>query len=78
MLCHIPMLDVQTEATPLDDGTGLSGKVFSIFERALRRFKSDVSLWVEYIQAAKKLKARNLVPSLCARSVQFSPISFPQ
>ncbi|KAF5388845.1 hypothetical protein D9757_005662 [Collybiopsis confluens] len=34
---------------------------FHIFERALKRFKSDVGLWIEYIQVAKREHARSLL-----------------
>ncbi|EEB95156.1 hypothetical protein MPER_05922, partial [Moniliophthora perniciosa FA553] len=33
---------------------------FHIFERALKRFKSDVGLWIQYIQVAEKEGARSL------------------
>jgi U3 small nucleolar RNA-associated protein 6 len=40
---------------------------FQIFERALRRFKGDVALWVQYIHVAKREGARALVGRICAR-----------
>ncbi|KAE9408552.1 hypothetical protein BT96DRAFT_662460 [Gymnopus androsaceus JB14] len=46
---------------------------FHIFERALKRFKSDVGLWIEYIQVAKKEGARSLVGRITARALQLHP-----
>ncbi|KAF8160946.1 U3 small nucleolar RNA-associated protein 6-domain-containing protein [Crassisporium funariophilum] len=46
---------------------------FHIFERAVRKFKSDVGLWVQYIQVAKKEGARALVGRITARSLQLHP-----
>lgn len=44
---------------------------FQIFERALKKFKSDVGLWIQYIQVAKREGARSLVGRITARLVQF-------
>lgn len=41
---------------------------FQIFERALKKFKGDVGLWIQYIQLAKKEGARALVGRITARS----------
>ncbi|KAJ4468301.1 U3 small nucleolar RNA-associated protein 6-domain-containing protein [Lentinula aciculospora] len=46
---------------------------FHIFERALKRFKSDVGLWIEYIQIAQKEGARSLVGRITARALQLHP-----
>ncbi|KAL5485402.1 UTP6 [Sanghuangporus weigelae] len=48
---------------------------FQIFERALKKFKDDVSLWVQYIQAAQRAKARALVSRICGRALQLHPNS---
>ena len=40
---------------------------FHIFERALKKFKGDVALWIQYIQVAKKEGARTLVGRITAR-----------
>ena len=40
---------------------------FHIFERALKKFKGDVGLWIQYIQVAKKEGARTLVGRITAR-----------
>ncbi|RPD63879.1 hypothetical protein L227DRAFT_572320 [Lentinus tigrinus ALCF2SS1-6] len=46
---------------------------FQIFERALRKFKGDVGLWLQYIQVAKKERARALVGRITARALQLHP-----
>ncbi|CCM00065.1 uncharacterized protein FIBRA_02092 [Fibroporia radiculosa] len=46
---------------------------FHIFERALKKFKSDVGLWIQYIQVAKKEGARTLVGRITARALQLHP-----
>ncbi|XP_006460937.1 hypothetical protein AGABI2DRAFT_185273 [Agaricus bisporus var. bisporus H97] len=46
---------------------------FNIFERALKRFKNDVGLWVQYIQLAKREGARTLVGRITARALQLHP-----
>ena len=40
---------------------------FHIFERAVKKFKSDVGLWVQYIEVAKREKADALVGRIIAR-----------
>ena len=40
---------------------------FQIFERAVNKFKSDVDLWIQYIQVAKQEGARTLVGKIVAR-----------
>ncbi|CAE7083965.1 unnamed protein product [Rhizoctonia solani] len=50
---------------------------FFILERAVRKFKSDVSLWVQYIELAKSNNARSLVGKLCARALSLHPTSTP-
>ncbi|KAF8971048.1 U3 small nucleolar RNA-associated protein 6-domain-containing protein [Flammula alnicola] len=46
---------------------------FHIFERAVRKFKADVGLWVQYIQVAKREGARALVGRITARALQLHP-----
>lgn len=40
---------------------------FHIFERALKKFKDDVGLWIQYVEVAKREGARTLVGRVCAR-----------
>lgn len=44
---------------------------FQIFERALKKFKGDVGLWIQYVQVAKREGARALVGRITARYVPF-------
>ncbi|KAK2467824.1 hypothetical protein APHAL10511_000119 [Amanita phalloides] len=46
---------------------------FEIFERALKRFKADVDLWIEYIRVAQSAGARTLVGRVTARALQLHP-----
>ncbi|KAG8763574.1 U3 snoRNP protein [Ceratobasidium sp. 423] len=48
---------------------------FFILERAVRKFKSDVPLWVQYIELAKSNNARSLVGKLCSRALSLHPTS---
>ena len=40
---------------------------FQIFERATRKFRADVRLWVQYIDVAQRENARQLASRVCAR-----------
>ena len=42
-------------------------RVFQVFERAVKKFKGDVRLWMEYIRVAEKVGARSLVGKITAR-----------
>ncbi|KAJ7072541.1 U3 small nucleolar RNA-associated protein 6-domain-containing protein [Mycena amicta] len=46
---------------------------FHIFERALKRFKADVDLWIEYINVAKREGASTLVGRVVGRAIQLHP-----
>lgn len=56
--------------TPSVSDYALVRRQFHVFERALKKFKSDVGLWIQYIELAKKEEARSLVGRICARSVR--------
>lgn len=40
---------------------------FQIFERATRKFRADVRLWVQYIDVAQRENAKQLASRVCAR-----------
>lgn len=46
---------------------------YQIFERALRKFKDDLSLWLSYIRLASSAGSRALVGRLCARATTLHP-----
>ncbi|KAG8782083.1 U3 snoRNP protein [Ceratobasidium sp. 428] len=50
---------------------------FYVLERAVRKFKNDVSLWIHYIELAKSNRARALVGKLCSRALSSHPNSTP-
>lgn len=56
-------------STPSISDYALVRRQFHIFERALKKFKSDVGLWIQYIELAKKEGARSLVGRISARFV---------
>ena len=47
---------------------------FHIFERALKKFKSDVGLWIQYVEIAKREGARALVGRITARYTPDGPL----
>ena len=51
----------------------LTRRQFHIFERALQKFKSDVSLWLQYLRVAQREGARSLAGRIAARAVQLHP-----
>ena len=48
----------------------------AIFERALKKFKSDLGLWIEYIEHAKSHGANTLLGRIAARYESFLFHSF--
>jgi U3 small nucleolar RNA-associated protein 6 len=50
---------------------------FQILERALRKFKDDVGLWIQYINTAKREGARALVGRITARCAFSIPRYLP-
>ncbi|KAG8934477.1 U3 snoRNP protein [Tulasnella sp. 417] len=50
---------------------------FNVFERAVRRFKDDISLWVQFIEHARRERAVVLTGKLTARALQLHPASVP-
>ena len=51
----------------------LVGRQFRIYERAVRKFKEDVGLWVEYIEVARRAGARARAGRITARALQMHP-----
>ncbi|KAJ6497859.1 U3 small nucleolar RNA-associated protein 6-domain-containing protein [Mycena sanguinolenta] len=64
---------VSTQASISD--YALVRRQFHIFERALKKFKADVGLWVQYIELAKREGAYTLVGRVVARAIQMHPDS---
>ena len=46
---------------------GIVRRVIQIFERAVKKFKGDVGLWMEYIRVGEKVGAKVLVGKIIAR-----------
>lgn len=69
---RLDRLDLPKSKTTISD-YALVRRQFHIFERALRKFKADVGLWIQYIQVAKRAGARGLVGRVSARALQLHP-----
>ncbi|KAI6046054.1 U3 small nucleolar RNA-associated protein 6-domain-containing protein [Pisolithus marmoratus] len=69
---RLDRLDLPKSKTTISD-YALVRRQFHIFERALRKFKGDVGLWIQYIQVAKRVGARGLVGRVTARALQLHP-----
>lgn len=69
---RLDRLDLPKSKTTISD-YALVRRQFHIFERALRKFKADVGLWIQYIQVAKRTGARGLVGRITARALQLHP-----
>jgi U3 small nucleolar RNA-associated protein 6 len=68
----ITFFDHPTELPPSPSSVSeyaLVRRQFQIFERALKKFKADVGLWIQYVQLAKREGARALVGRITARWV---------
>ena len=61
------------KAPPSISDYALTRRQFQIFERALKKFKSDVSLWLEYLRVAQRAHAHALAGRIAARAVQLHP-----
>ncbi|KAG0706054.1 U3 small nucleolar RNA-associated protein 6-domain-containing protein [Suillus ampliporus] len=69
---RVERLKLEKTASSISD-YALVRRQFQIFERALKKFKSDVGLWIQYIQVAKREGARSLVGRITARALQLHP-----
>ncbi|OAX32879.1 hypothetical protein K503DRAFT_869894 [Rhizopogon vinicolor AM-OR11-026] len=69
---RVERLKLEKTAPSISD-YALVRRQFQIFERALKKFKSDVGLWIQYIQVAKREGARTLVGRITARALQLHP-----
>ncbi|KAF7321436.1 Kinase-like protein [Mycena kentingensis (nom. inval.)] len=69
---RIERLNIPTTKATVSDYS-LVRRQFNIFERALKRFKADVDLWIEYINVAKREGASTLVGRVVARAIQLHP-----
>ncbi|KDQ57693.1 hypothetical protein JAAARDRAFT_35378 [Jaapia argillacea MUCL 33604] len=69
---RVERLNLQKTPPSISD-YALVRRQFHIFERALKKFKGDVGLWIQYLQVAKKERARALVGRISARALQLHP-----
>ncbi|CAK5265704.1 unnamed protein product [Mycena citricolor] len=68
---RLQRLKVQPKSSISD--YALVRRQFHVFERALKRFKSDIGLWVQYIQLAQREGAHTLASRVTARAIQLHP-----
>ncbi|KAH9983609.1 U3 small nucleolar RNA-associated protein 6-domain-containing protein [Russula compacta] len=69
---RVERLKLQKSPPSISD-YALTRRQFQIFERALKKFKSDVSLWLEYLRVAQRAHAHALAGRIAARAVQLHP-----
>ncbi|KAI8082717.1 U3 small nucleolar RNA-associated protein 6-domain-containing protein [Halteromyces radiatus] len=51
----------------------INRRIFHLFKRATNKFKGDLSLWIQYIEFAKKNDAQNILSGIFAQAIQFHP-----
>ncbi|KZT26817.1 hypothetical protein NEOLEDRAFT_1155534 [Neolentinus lepideus HHB14362 ss-1] len=73
---RVERLNLQKSEPSISD-YALVRRQFHIFERALKKFKGDVGLWIQYIELAKKEGAKALVGRITARALQLHPTHPP-
>ncbi|KAG8785644.1 U3 snoRNP protein [Ceratobasidium sp. 428] len=73
---RVARLNATETKTSLSDYS-IIRRQFYVLERAVRKFKNDVSLWIHYIELAKSNRARALVAKLCSRALSLHPNSTP-
>ncbi|KAH8555222.1 U3 small nucleolar RNA-associated protein 6-domain-containing protein [Umbelopsis sp. PMI_123] len=65
-------LESQPSKQSLSDYAG-TRRIFFIFERALRKFNGDISLWLQYIEFAKANGANKTLGKIFADAIQLHP-----
>ncbi|KAI8641014.1 U3 small nucleolar RNA-associated protein 6-domain-containing protein [Parasitella parasitica] len=48
-------------------------RIYNLFRRATIKFKSDLSLWLQYIDYAKRSNANNILSSVFVLAIQYHP-----
>ncbi|CAG8840603.1 19230_t:CDS:2, partial [Racocetra persica] len=51
----------------------ITRRLYHIFDRAVIKFKGDISLWLQYIEFAKSAGAGKLLGKIFGRALQFHP-----
>ncbi|GAA5810647.1 hypothetical protein MFLAVUS_004071 [Mucor flavus] len=50
-------------------------RIYNLFRRATTKFTGDISLWLQYIDYAKKNKANNILSGIFVQAIQFHPMN---
>ncbi|KAL1693674.1 U3 small nucleolar RNA-associated protein 6-domain-containing protein [Schizophyllum commune] len=53
----------------------ITQRQYAIFERAVKKWKDDLGLWIEYINVLRRNGARTKVAGVCARALAMHPTS---
>ncbi|KAL1748436.1 U3 small nucleolar RNA-associated protein 6-domain-containing protein [Schizophyllum fasciatum] len=53
----------------------ITQRQYAIFERAVKKWKDDLGLWIEYINLLRRNGARTKVAGVCARALAMHPTS---
>ncbi|KAF7731784.1 U3 snoRNP protein [Apophysomyces ossiformis] len=64
------------QKTSISDYAG-TRRIYHLFQRALNKFKGDLSLWMQYIEFAKKNEANNLLSGIFVKALQLHPTKAP-
>eukprot|EP00741_Cyanophora_paradoxa_P002251 tig00000571_g2183.t1 len=64
---------LQIESKPGAGDFGMIRRIHFIFERALRKFKGDVRLWLQYIDFCRKQGSSKVLGKTFARALQLHP-----
>ncbi|CEP11760.1 hypothetical protein [Parasitella parasitica] len=48
-------------------------RIYSLFKRATIKFKSDLSLWLQYIDYAQRSNSNNILSSVFVQAIQYHP-----
>ncbi|OBZ87819.1 U3 small nucleolar RNA-associated protein 6 [Choanephora cucurbitarum] len=48
-------------------------RIYNLFRRATIKFKNDLSLWLQYIDYAKRNKSNNVLSSVFVQAIQYHP-----
>ncbi|KAI8380700.1 U3 small nucleolar RNA-associated protein 6-domain-containing protein [Blakeslea trispora] len=48
-------------------------RIYNLFKRATTKFKNDLSLWLQYIDYARRHKSNNILSSVFVQAIQYHP-----
>ena len=72
-LCPLQKRLADEDARTGSSDHSMSRRIHFIYERALRRFKNDLQLWVEYIEYCRHTRASKRIQKVIPRALQLHP-----